>query len=516
MASEENFMRAPAPTPKRTIYTEAMEIFHRAADLIGLDKRVRLELEEPDYEHIFYVTTKLKDRLVPLPAAEAKAFADLSVTQVRNPEGLERLADGKIILNGRALLGSDVAIRHGHLRLPDGGVYQLVPGESRRFKAYRVQHNQARGPYKGGIRYHKEVSLDLFKALAAEMTWKTAISEVPFGGGKGGIQIDPREYGREELEAITLRFMYKLKSLIGPNIDIPAPDVGTNGDIMALMLREYSDGERERHNMRGIVTGKDVRIGGSEGRVKATGQGVAFCIEDYYADKGETLKGKTFTLQGFGNVGSHAAVILANMGARLLAVNDADGTIYNGDGIDVHALMAYTTDSKNLKKSVLGFPGAQKIEKKDLWDVQADILIPAALGGEITADVAERLKVKLIAEGANGPTTPEADRVLLKRGIDLIPDIIATAGGVTVSYYEWIQNKRMERWSEAEVDQRLERALKRNYRIIRDISRNQPRKTEMHDSRPYCIGKTVDPRCAAMILALKRIEAHYLLEGFSQ
>ncbi|XXF75228.1 Glu/Leu/Phe/Val dehydrogenase [Myxococcaceae bacterium GXIMD 01537] len=509
-------MRAPAPSPKRTIYTEAMEIFHRAADLIGLDKRVRLELEEPDYEHIFYVTTKLKDRLVPLPAEEAKAFADLSVTQVRNPDGLERLADGKIILNGRALLGSDVNIRRGHLRLPDGGVYQLVPGESQRFKAYRVQHNQARGPYKGGLRYHREVSLDLFKALAAEMTWKTAISEVPFGGGKGGIQIDPRQYGKEELENITLRFMYRLKALIGPNIDIPAPDVGTNGEIMALMLRQYSDGERERHSMRGIVTGKDVRIGGSEGRVKATGQGVAYCIEDYFADRGETLKGKTFTLQGFGNVGSHAALILSNMGARLLAVNDADGTIYNGDGIDVAALAAHVADPKNLKRSVLGFPGAQKIEKKDLWEVQADILIPAALGGEITADVAEKLKVKLIAEGANGPTTPEADRVLQKRNIDLIPDIIANAGGVTVSYYEWIQNKRMERWSEAEVDQRLEKALKRNYRIIRDISRNQPRKTDMHDSRGYCIGKPVDARCAAMILALKRIEAHYLLEGFSQ
>jgi glutamate dehydrogenase (NAD(P)+) len=517
MASEENFMRAPATNePRRTIYTEAMEIFDRAADLIDLDKRVRLELEEPDYEHIFYVTAKLKDRLVPLIPEEAKSFADLPVTQVRNPEGLERLADGKIILNGRALLGSDVAIRRGHLRLPDGGVYQLVPGESQRFKAYRVQHNQARGPYKGGLRYHREVSLDLFKALAAEMTWKTAISEVPFGGGKGGIQIDPRHYGKEELANITLRFMYKLKGLIGPNIDIPAPDVGTNGEIMALLYRQYSDGERERHNMRGIVTGKDVRIGGSEGRAAATGQGVAFCIEDYYAEKGETLKGKTFTVQGFGNVGSHGAAIMSQMGARLLAVNDADGTIFNGDGIDVNALAAYVADPKNLKRSVLGFPGAQVISKKDFWEVPADILVPAALGGEITADVAERLKVKLIAEGANGPTTPEADRVLQRRGIEMIPDIIANAGGVTVSYYEWIQNKRMERWSEAEVNQRLEHAMKRNYRIIRDISRNNPRKTEMHDSRRFCIGREVDTRCAAMILALKRIEAHYLLEGFSQ
>ena len=516
MAPQEAFMRAPEQQPRRTLYTDAMEIFHRAADLIGLDPRVRLELEEPDYEHIFYVTAKLKDRLKPLSAEEAKQFGDLAVTQVRNPDGLELLADGQIILNGKALLGSDVTVRRGHLRLPNGGVYQLVPGESQRFKAYRVQHNQARGPYKGGIRYHREVSLDLFKALSAEMTWKTAIAEVPFGGGKGGIQIDPRAYGKEELEAITLRFMYKLKNLIGPNVDIPAPDVGTNGNIMALMLRQYMDGERERHNSRGVVTGKDVKIGGSEGRTAATGQGVAYCIEDFYEDRGESVKGKSFILQGFGNVGSHAAQILNKMGARLLAVNDADGTVFNGDGIDVAALIAHLNDPKNLKRSVLGFAGAQKIEKKDLWEIPADFLVPAALGGEITGEVAEKLKVKLVAEGANGPTTPEADRVLEKRGIDMIPDIIANAGGVTVSYYEWIQNKRMERWPESEVNKKLEHALKRNYRIIRDISRNQPRRTDFHDSTPYCIGREVDARCAAMILALKRIEAHYLLEGFSQ
>lgn len=510
-------MRVPPPTPKKTVYTEAMEIFHRAADLIGLDKRVRLELEEPDYEHIFYVTIKLRDRLVPVPPDEATKFADLQASQVRDPAGLENLADGKIILNGRALLGSDVSVRRGHLRLPNGNLYQLVPGESMRFKAYRVQHNAARGPYKGGIRYHREVSLDLFKALAAEMTWKTAISEVPFGGGKGGIQIDPRQFGREELQAITLRFMYRLKALIGPNIDIPAPDVGTTPEIMALLYRQYSDGERERHSMRGIVTGKDVRIGGSEGRVKATGQGLIYCVEDYYAERGESIRGKTFTLQGFGNVGSSAAEILTSMGARMLAVNDADGTIFNGDGIDVPALMKYVYENpSNLKRSVLGFPGAQSIQKKDLWDVPADILVPAALGGEITGEIAERLKVKLIAEGANGPTTPEADQVLQRRGIDMIPDIIANAGGVTVSYYEWIQNKRMERWTESEVNTKLELAMKKNWRIIRDISKNNPRRTDMHDSRRVCTGREVDTRLAAMVLALKRIEAHYLLEGFSQ
>jgi glutamate dehydrogenase (NAD(P)+) len=515
-SKESGFMRAPAPQPRKTVYTEAMEIFDRAADAMGLDRRVRLELEEPDYEHIFYVTTRLKDRLVPVTPESARGFTDLGATKVRDPNGFERLADGKIILNGRALLGSDVYIRNGHLRLDDGQVYELVRGETARFKAYRVQHNQARGPYKGGIRYHREVSLDLFKALAAEMTWKTAISEVPFGGGKGGIQIDPRQYGKEELQAISLRFMYRLKSLVGPNIDIPAPDVGTNGETMALFYRQFSDGERERHNQRGVITGKDVRIGGSEGRTKATGQGVAYTIEDYYAEKGETLKGKTFIVQGFGNVGSWAASILQGMGARLLAVNDVDGTLYNPDGIDANELMKYASDPKNLKRSVLGFPGAQVISKADFWQVKADIAVPAALGGEITADIAEKLNVKLVAEGANGPTTPDADRVLEKRKIDIIPDIICNAGGVTVSYYEWIQNKRMEAWTEKDVDTRLEHALKKNYRIIRDIARNQARRTDMHDSRDFVIGKTVDTRCAAMILALKRIEAHYMLEGFSQ
>ncbi len=515
--AQETFMRAPAPQPRKTVYTEAMEIFERAADVMGLDKRVRLELEEPDYEHIFYVTTKLKDRLVPVPADAASKYGDLAPTKLRDPAGLERLADGKIILNGKALLGSDVFIRNGHLRLDDGQVYELVRGESQRFKAYRVQHNQARGPYKGGIRYHREVSLDLFKALAAEMTWKTAISEVPFGGGKGGIQIDPRQYGREELQAISLRFMYRLKSLVGPNIDIPAPDVGTNSEIMALFYRQFSDGERERHNTRGVVTGKDIRIGGSEGRTKATGQGVAFTIEDYYAERGETLRGKTFYVQGYGNVGSYAAVILQNMGAKLLAVNDADGTIFNPNGIDASELMRYTNENpKNLKRSVLGFPGAQAISKSDFWQVKADIAIPAALGGEITADIAEKMNVKLVAEGANGPTTPEADRVLEKRRIDIIPDIICNAGGVTVSYYEWIQNKRMEAWTEKDVDQRLELALKKNYRIIRDIARGEARKSDLHDSRNFVVGKPMDTRCAAMVLALKRIEAHYLLEGFSQ
>jgi glutamate dehydrogenase (NAD(P)+) len=203
-------MRVPNGSQKRTIYTESMEVFHKAADLIGLDKRVRLELEEPDYEHIFYVTAMLKDRLVPLDKDEQQKYKDLPESVMRNPAGLEPLADGTLILRGRALLGSDVTLRDGVIRLPGKGLHRLTPGQAKRFKAYRIQHNAARGPYKGGIRYHKDVSLDLFKSLASEMTWKTAIADVPFGGGKGGIKIDPRQYGREELQDITLRYMYKL------------------------------------------------------------------------------------------------------------------------------------------------------------------------------------------------------------------------------------------------------------------------------------------------------------------
>jgi len=507
-------MRVMAEKSRRTIYTDAMEIFHRAADLIGLDPRVRLELEEPDYEHIFYVTVKLRERLAPLPKEEHAKHLDLPESRVS--EGLDPLADGRFIIRGKALLNGDVNTRDGVIRLK-GGLFQLRKAEVKRFKAYRVQHNQARGPYKGGTRYHKDVSLDLFKSLAAEMTWKTAIADIPFGGAKGGIKIDPRHYSKEELERITLRYMYRLKDLVGPTRDIPAPDVGTTPEVMGWMMRQYTDGERERHNLRGVVTGKDVRIGGSEGRVKATGQGLAYCIEEWFADRDDTIKGKSFILQGFGNVGSNAAEILCGMGGKLLAVNDADGTIYNPAGIDPVKLVAHVYENPaNIKRSVLGYPEAQEVSKKDFWEISADFAVPAALGGEITGEIAEKLKVKMVAEGANGPTTPDADRILQGRKIDMIPDIIGNAGGVTVSYYEWLQNLRMEHWTEAEVNARLERAIKTNYRIIRDIAQNKPRRTTTHDSRRFCVGREVDPRSAAMVLALKRIEAHYQLEGFSQ
>jgi glutamate dehydrogenase (NAD(P)+) len=502
---------------RKSIYDEAMETFHRAADLIGLNPRVRLELEEPDFEHIFYVTIETRDRLVPLTAEEKADVRDLPPSSVKAADALEPLANGQFVLHRRALLASDLHMRRGVISIPQKGLFRLEKGGPRKFKAYRIQHNQVRGPYKGGIRYHKDVSLDLFKTLAADMTWKTAIAEVPFGGAKGGIKIDPFNYSREEIEHLTLRYIYKFKKFMGPFLDIPAPDVGTNPEIMAYMMRQFTDGERDHHKLRGVVTGKDTRIGGSEGRLKATGQGVVYCIEEWAREHALPLSGARVIIQGFGNVGASAAEILHALGARVVAVNDANGTVHRDAGLEIPALIEYVHQNPaNLRRTVAGFPGGAAISKQDFWSVGADICIPAALGEEITGDVAERLTVKLVAEGANGPTTRDGDRVLAARRIEVIPDVICNAGGVTVSYYEWLQNQRLEHWSEAEVNQRLERALKKNYAIIRDIARNRPQRTTLHDSRPYCVGQETDVRTAAMVLALKRIEAHYLLEGFSQ
>lgn len=504
-----------ASASETNIFDESMGVFRQAADLIGLDPRIRLELEQPDFEHIFYVTTHLEDRLVPLTSHEAAAQPSLEPSVIPGRIGLVPLLGGKLILRPEALRTGSIHIRDGVLRL-DNVLYRIVPGGFAQFKAYRVQHNQARGPYKGGIRFHEGVSLDVFNALAAEMTWKTAIADVPFGGAKGGIRIDPREHSREELEAISVRFMYRLKQLIGPSIDIPAPDVGTNSEVMAWMLRQYSDGERERHEMRGVVTGKDVRIGGSEGRARATGQGLIYCIEEWCRNTGRTLAGMRFIVQGFGNVGSSAAEILTALGARCVAVQDVDGTICDPRGLDVAAMIAHVQRPENLARSVRGFPGGQVVSPSEFWEVDAEICIPAALGNAIGGAEAARLKVKLVAEGANRPATPEADEVLAARGIDVIPDIIGNAGGVIVSYYEWIQNKRMEHWSLAEVNARLERAIKSNYGVICDIAANRSSRTETGDSRGFAVGRPIPVRLAAMVLALKRIEAHYMLEGFSQ
>ena len=501
---------------KRTIYTDAMEIFHRAADLVNLNHRTRLELEEPDYEHIFYVTLKLKDRLIPLPESEREQFRDLPVSIFRNSDALERLADGAVILRDRALLSSNVTIRQGKIRLADGMLYRFVAGMPQRFKAYRVQHNQARGPYKGGIRYHPNVSLDLFKCLAAQMTWQTAVVDVPLGGAKGGIKIDPRAYSADELAEITQRYMYRLKNLAGPHFDILAPEVGTDEKTMAVLLRNFCWGEREQHMMTGAVTGKGIEIGGGELSDMGGSLGLLWCIDEWFRERGESLKGKKCIIQGFGNLGANVAVLLAQKGCMPIAVSDAYGAVFNPCGIDLDALLRYTRNRQaNPLCTVRGFPEAEAISPKDIWDIPADVFIPAALENTVNNEAAGRLRVSLLAEGAASCTTPDADEILRARKIGVIPDLIGSAGAVTVRYFEWLQNERMEHWTAQEVAGRLERTVRSSYRIIRDISLNRPMRSDIHDSRPYCLGQRLDMRLAAMTLALQRIRSHYALDDFA-
>jgi glutamate dehydrogenase (NAD(P)+) len=515
---------------KSTIYDDAMSSFEETADLLKLDGRVRMELRQPHHELIFYITIDIKDRLERLSAAElgelGGQFDDLPDSELHGQD--YRVLPNGVISYRPGMFGrsANVITRDGVLRF-NGDLYRIRVRRPEGFKCYRIQHNNIRGPYKGGIRYHHQVSLDLFKALAAEMTWKTAIGNIPLGGGKGGIKIDPRNYSAEELERISLRFMYKLKPFVGPNTDIPAPDVGTDSVIMGHFYRQYTDGEREPAKLRGCVTGKDVRIWGSEGREAATGRGLFFCIEEFLRHKQSpsadkliapdevSYKDVSFTLQGFGNVGSNLARILCPKGAKLVAVDDRDGTIYNPAGIDPEALYEYVYSAANLKRSVSGYPKAQDISKDEFFRVNAFMFVPAGLGGVIDESVANSLQVKVIAEGANGPCTKLGERVLLERGIEVIPDIIANAGGVIVSHYEWLQNNTHDHWTESQVNERLREAIKANYNIILDIAADRPRIAKTHNSKRYTIGRKLPTRVAAMALALQRLDDHYRLEGFS-
>ena len=513
-----------------SLYESSMRLFRDTAGLLGLDPRVAMELQEAHHELIFHITVDINNRLVEFATEEAarhaRDYEDLPESRL-DPRHYTVLANGNISFHPRVFATSNATVRNGVIRLFGGRLYHIQPRRPEQHKCYRVQHNNIRGPYKGGIRYHHAVSLDLFKVLAAEMTWKTAISNIPFGGGKGGIRIDPREFSDDEIERISSRFMYKLKPFIGPNRDIPAPDVGTNALIMGHFFRQYSDGEPSPHTLRGCVTGKDVRIWGSEGRELATGRGLYFCLEEWLRHRQSpgvdrlvptesvSFQDVDFIVQGYGNVGSAFARIVVPRGARMIAVNDRDGSIYDPKGIDPEDLHEYVISAANLKHSVAGYPKAQAIGLDEFWRLNAFLFVPAALGGVIDAEVANRLQVKLVAEGANGPCTLEGEEVLRQRGVDIIPDIIANAGGVIVSYYEWLQNNRQEHWSEAKVNARLEETIKSSYNIVLDIAANRPRRTPYFNSKRYVVGRPVDVRMAAMVLALRRLEGHYKVEGFS-
>jgi glutamate dehydrogenase (NAD(P)+) len=333
----------------------------------------------------------------------------------------------------------------------------LSDGDIHVFSGFRVQHNGARGPYKGGIRFHPEVDLDEVRALAMLMTWKTAVVGIPYGGAKGGVNCDARKLEPRELQAIARSFMDKIEKVLGPTRDIPAPDVGTNAQTMAWLMDEY--GKLHGHTP-AIVTGKPIALEGSYGREAATGRGVIFVLEEALAQLDRQFDGLTFAIQGFGNVGSWAARILHDKGGKLIAVDTVDGSIRSDAGIDPHKLYAFLSDDGG---TISDFPGSDQTSKEEFLSTECDVFIPAALGGMIHEHNADLLRCKVLLEGANSPTTPKADRILSDKGVYIVPDVLCNAGGVIVSYFEWVQNLQHFRWDEDEVNQRLEKIIKRGF-----------------------------------------------------
>jgi glutamate dehydrogenase (NAD(P)+) len=368
---------------------------------------------------------------------------------------------------------------------------RMDDGSVRLFKGYRIQHNNVLGPYKGGLRFHPDARLDDMKALATAMTLKCALMDIPFGGAKGGVKCDPKALSKEELMRVTRRFTHALGSNIGPEYDIPAPDVGTDSQMMVWIMDTYMNTARttERHAPQRVVTGKTLECGGSRGREKATARGLVHCIAEWSRDHDMPLEGKTAIVQGYGKVGAHTAMILSRMGVSILAVGDHTGYKSNPEGFNAHKLYDYV----KLTGSIANYAHGRDITREQFFAMDADICVPAALQDQIDENEALSLKCKLIAEGANGPTTAAGDAVLRERGIDVIPDILANSGGVTVSYYEWVQNGRQESWDEVEVETRLEKAMTHAYRRVNEFS-------EEHN---------VDRRSAAYALALNRLAQVY-------
>ncbi len=369
-------------------------------------------------------------------------------------------------------------------------------GDVEIFTGYRVQHNNALGPYKGGLRYHPTVDIDAARALAMWMTWKTSLAGLPYGGAKGGIQIDPSKYSKTELERITRRFTYALGENIGPEHDIPAPDVNTNDQTMAWIADTYmsTKSTSERSKNQHVVTGKPIGSGGLEGRDRATGYGVYLTIKFWAEKNNETLSGKKFIVQGFGNVGYWTAHFLQNEGAIMVGVQDAFGSVQNTNGIVVEDLFNF---GKANDGSIVGFPEATALESKDFFALDCDICIPAALGNQITKSNAKTIKAKLIAEGANGPTDVQGEKILLERGMTIIPDIMCNSGGVIGSYFEWLQNRNGELWQMDEILIKIEKKLRTTFNKV----------------TAYSEEKGVDMRTAAYCLAIERIEKAYILRG---
>ncbi len=362
-------------------------------------------------------------------------------------------------------------------------------GSIRVFTGYRVQYNDALGPIKGGIRYHPNVTLDEVTALAAWMTWKTAVTGLPLGGGKGGIRGNPKEMSESELERLTRGYARALAKFIGPFTDVPAPDVYTDAQTMAWIMDEYSG--IVGHNAFGVVTGKPVQIGGSHGRNEATSRGLLYTVIDAAKHLGLKLKGATVAVQGYGNVGFHAARLLHEIGCKIIAVSDSKGGIYNPEGLEPIKVQEH----KSKKGSVVDYPNSKIITNKQLLELECDILVPAALENQITRANANKIKAKIVAEGANGPTTPEADEILFKNDVFIIPDILANSGGVIVSYFEQVQNQMNYYWPEAEVRAKLENTITKAFKNVLAMA-------EQHNA---------NMRIAAYLVAVKRISDAMLL-----
>lgn len=368
---------------------------------------------------------------------------------------------------------------------------RMEDGFLRVFTGFRVQHNAARGPYKGGVRYHPELTIDDLKALAMEMTWKCSLAGVPFGGAKGGVVCNPKTLSRRELERLTRRYTYAIMPVIGVEKDIPAPDVNTNEQVMAWMMDTYS--MNNGYCSPGIVTGKPVNVGGSLGRTDATGLGIALTITNAMKHKKMNLKGLNVVIQGYGNVGSAVGKFLSEMGCRVVAVSSSKGGIYNPKGLSHDTLMKHYQEHGSFDH----FPRAESITNESLLELPCDVLVPAAMGNQITKQNADKIKAKMVVEGSNGPTTTEADQILTERKIPVVPDILANAGGVIVSYFEWVQDAQCYFWCEHEVNTRLKNLLDRSYENVLGVSQE----------------KGVNLRTAAMILAVQKVADAITVRG---
>jgi glutamate dehydrogenase (NAD(P)+) len=367
---------------------------------------------------------------------------------------------------------------------------EMDSGDLETFIGFRVQHDNSRGPFKGGLRYHHHVNDEEVKALASLMTWKTALIDVPFGGAKGGITVKAGDLSTKENERLTRSFVDRIDAVVGPQTDIPAPDINTSAQQMAWFYDQYS--KVHGHNP-GVVTGKPVELYGSLGREAATGRGVAIATRETLAALEESMQGKSIAIQGFGNVGTWTARIAAEMGAKITAISDISGAIRNPDGLDVEACIAHTKSHGTLK----GFDGGERFPGDEIIFEPCDVLIPAALGNVITEENANDIQAKLIVEAANGPTTPNANDILEKKGVIVVPDIFANAGGVTVSYFEWVQNLQQFTWEESDVNEKLERKMQKGFQTMWKLARS----------------KNVSLRTAAFIIAIGRVGKARVLRG---